>query len=1058
MAHRLYTGMVMLSLSLLGSLNIQVAERPLIQLTAQKAQALLIYLAVEARQTHQRDALMTLLWPDYAQRSARQSLRQHLYLLRQAIEPEITNAPLIVSGRDTVTLNPAAVLAVDAIQFEQLSGHGHSPQDWQQAADLYRGDFLLDFYLSDSEPFELWAANKRAFYQRRMQELVRRLVNYHLEGGDDEAAETAVRRQLKLDNLQESAHRQLMEIMARNGRRQEALAHFNTLTQLLQDELTIEPEADTVALVEAIRVGNVSYVEKDKPNLSHHKHSIHNLPYLLTSFIGREKELAEISELVTQHRLVTLTGVGGIGKTTLAIKVGQQLLTTFPNGVWFIELAPLADPKRVAQTAVYALGLRELSKRPSIETLLDYLRAKNCLLILDNCEHLIQATAQFTQTLLQSCPQMKILATSREIFDLPGETTYYVPPLSLPENQPLNLTQWSQYEALHLFVDRATTILPEFKVTQNNLQSLLQICQRLDGIPLALELAAARIKLLKPAQIVTRLEHRFNLLTRGNRTALPRQQTLKALVDWSWELLSLSEQILLRRLSVFAGGISLEAVEVVCNNDDTTDFDLLDFLTQLVNKSLVIVNRLQDQEARYHLLETIRQYAQERLIEAGEREKFQQRHLDYFCQLGSRAEKGLVGPVQADWLKRLELELDNLRVALKWAQAVDIEAGLQLAAALWKFWDSGYILEGETWLSQLIDRASNVSLSVKAKALGVQSDLNLQMFNLKRAQTLGNESLALYRRIEDGEGVAFALNRLAHLGIHNVIDAKIMYQMLEESLSIYRESGNLLGEAESLDLLGFYELDKKNDFEQAHKYYEESLSLHQQTRNLGGVSILLNHLGASAMFQRDFENSRSWLEQSLALQNLLGTPKYYTVRRFADLYFQLGNYELAKHYFEKSFELTQKTGEKGAGYWAKVWLGHIFLKTGDLNRAQKNLIECQQYFREVGDKIGVVFSLEGLANLAISQQQPKQALQLYAWADVTRQAIQNPRFPFSQEDVDEDIAAIQKMLNKEAYIAVHAAGQAMTMDEAVALALVKTKSQPNESPAQLRLTKNDGQS
>ena len=743
----------MLTLSVLGPFVANLDERPLSQLTAQKAQALLIYLAVERRRAHSRETLMTLLWPEYPQKSAQQSLRQTIFLLRKAVDLDEKYTPHILTDRSTVTLNPDAELLLDVAQFEQLAENGRSPQQWQQAADLYRGDFLADFYLPDSDPFEEWAANKRALYQRQIQALLQQLVDYYLKIRDLNAAETAVRQQLALDNLQEAAHRKLLEILAQNGRRQEALIHYNSLSQLLLEELAIEPEPETISLIEAIRAGETVKTPPVSPQQSLRQESKskqinHNLPQRLTSFIGRETEVEAIAELLVQNRLVMLMGVGGIGKTTLSIQMGHQLGETFPDGVWLVDLVPISDPVLLPQTVAYALGLRESSDRPISDILFDFLKDKEILLILDNCEHIIQAAAHFSELSLQACSRLKILANSREKLDIVGEIPFYVPPLSIPEILKTETwTQWHQYEAVCLFVERAKTVLPTFQVTQDNIEPLVQICQQLDGIPLALELAAARIKMLSIQQISARLDDRFRLLTGGGRTTVPRQQTLRALVDWSWELLSETEQALLQRLSVFAGGMNLNAVEAVCAGDGLDVYELLDLLTSLVNKSLVVVRREQGQEARYHLLETIRHYAQERLAEAGQTEKFRDRHLAYFWQVAAQAEQELVKPDQAAWIKMLERELDNIRAALRWARKTDIEAGLQIMTTLWRFWLFGYLREAESWLEKLFAKGDTIQPDVKAKALWVLGQLNLYLINVKRTHALAEESLAIYQEL-----------------------------------------------------------------------------------------------------------------------------------------------------------------------------------------------------------------------------------------------------------------------------------------------------------------------
>jgi len=367
-----------------------------------------------------------------------------------------------------------------------------------------------------------------------------------------------------------------------------------------------------------------------------------NLPASTTSFIGREKELGEIVRLVAKDRLVTLAGAGGIGKTRLSLKAAQELLNAFPDGVWFIELAPLSDPALIPQAMVSTLGLIDQAGRSALNILTDFLQSKHALLILDNCEHLIQASAQLTETLLRACPDLHILATSREALGVPGEITFSVPALSVPEiEQSIVIETITKCEAVQLFIERAQAALPGFVLTQDNVPAIAQVCHQLDGIPLALELAAARIKMMSLEELTSHLNDRFHLLTGGARTALPRHQTLQALIDWSHDLLSESERVLLRRLSIFAGGWSLEAAESICGNEGIETHEILDLLTQLLNKSLVIVKHKQGQETRYRMLETIRQYARDKLWAAGEGESMRQWHLAYFVDLAERAEPNL---------------------------------------------------------------------------------------------------------------------------------------------------------------------------------------------------------------------------------------------------------------------------------------------------------------------------------------------------------------------------------------------------------------------------------
>jgi len=401
------------------------------------------------------------------------------------------------------------------------------------------------------------------------------------------------------------------------------------LASILLEKVGI-PKADHSQWISFAR-GLSSLPDSSLPSLLKPKS---NLPAPLTTFIGREKEQAQVIQLIDKHRLVTLTGSGGVGKTRLSINVGGQVLGNYSDGLWLVELAPLADPALVPQTVAATLGLEERTNRPILATLIDHLRGKRLLLILDNCEHLIQASAEVAESLLRSCPDVHILATSRELLGVAGEKSFRVPSLSLPNSaRPIRAASLAQYESVRLFVDRALTAFPGFALTDDNALAVAQVCHWLEGIPLAIELAAARIELLRVEQIAERLDDRFQLLTGGGRTALPRHQTLAALIDWSHDLLTKPERILLRRLSVFVGGWMLEAAEAVCVGDGIQQSQILDLLTQLVNKSLVIAERAQGVEARYRMLETMRQYAWEKLMASGEVDALRKRHAMYYLML-----------------------------------------------------------------------------------------------------------------------------------------------------------------------------------------------------------------------------------------------------------------------------------------------------------------------------------------------------------------------------------------------------------------------------------------
>ena len=530
-----------------------------------------------------------------------------------------------------------------------------------------------------------------------------------------------------------------------------------------------------------------------------------NLPRQVTSFIGREKEIEACRSLLTKTRLLTFTGSGGSGKTRLALQVGAEVLEEYDDGVWLVELAALTDPGLLASTVAQALGIKEQAGQPMQQTLSDSLKSKSLLLLLDNCEHLLSACAQLTASLLRSCPQVKVLATSREALGIGGEQSYRVPSLTSPDlKQKATPESLSQYEAVQLFIDRACFHRLDFAVTNANASSLAQLCHRLDGIPLAIELAAARVRSLPVEEINTRLNHRFRLLTGGDRAALPRQQTLRALIDWSYDLLTVQEKLLLGRLSVFSGGWTLPAAEAVCVGESAfgeslEEWEVLDLLTSLADKSLVLSEE-RSGSAGYRFLETVRQYGLDRLSDSGEIEAVRARHLGYFLSFVEEAEPHLRGAKQREWQERLEVEHENLRSALDWSMvAQHTEECLRLCGALWWFWAMrAYLSEGREWCSRVLGTAGAEERTVeRAKVLHGLGALAYTQGDYGSAQAFYEESLTLQREIGNLWGIANSLNSLG-----NVSSAQGDYSaaraLYEESLTLQREIGNRWGIANSL--------------------------------------------------------------------------------------------------------------------------------------------------------------------------------------------------------------------------------------------------------------------
>jgi predicted ATPase/DNA-binding XRE family transcriptional regulator len=561
-----------------------------------------------------------------------------------------------------------------------------------------------------------------------------------------------------------------------------------------------------------------------------------NLPVVLSSFVGRERELTHIGTVLSTARLLTLTGTGGVGKTRLAIEVARGVHAEGGQPVCLVELASLTEPGLIPRTVAAALGLHEQAGQPLLDTLAASLEPRDMLLVLDNCEHLVHPCAALVDVLLRSCPRLTILATSRELLGVAGEVVWRVPSLDLPDpGCASTAAALASSEAVQLFVERARLMQPGFTLTDANMAVIAQLCRRLDGIPLAIELAAARVRSLTVEQIAARLDDRFHLLTGGARTALRRQQTLRGTVDWSHDLLADEEKVLLRRVSVFAGGWTLEAAEVVCAGEPIERGDVLDLLSGLVDKSLVLAEEQISGHMRYGMLDTLREYAAERLAHAGEKPDLLRRQATQFLVLAETAERHLRGPEQAAWLERLEQEHENLRAALRWCvEHGSVEEGLRLGASLWRFWHiRGHLTEGREHLAAVLALArpgmpAGSRTAALAGALNGAGVLALRQGDYAAARSLLEESLAIRRGLGDRREIA---NSLGNLGLVAKAqgDHVLSRSLHEESLAMRRALGDRRGIALSLHNLGEV-ADCQGDTALAQSLHLESLA---HSRELG---------------------------------------------------------------------------------------------------------------------------------------------------------------------------------------------------------------------------------
>jgi predicted ATPase len=726
--------------------------------------------------------------------------------------------------------------------------------------------------------------------------------------------------------------------------------------------------------------------------------SPNNLPVQLTSFIGREAELAEIRQLFSGGaRLITLTGPGGTGKTRLALEAAVTLLVAFPDGVWWVELAPLADPALIPQTVASVLGLKEEPDRPVLATVTDHLRHKRVLLILDNCEHLVQAAARLAEAVLRACPSVSLLPTSRELLGVGGERAFSVPSLRSPEpNEPLSPDRLRQYAAVRLFLDRAAATAPRFVLTPANAAAIVQICQRLDGIPLALELAAARLRMLPLEQLAARLDDVFRLLTGGSRTALPRHQTLTALIDWSYDLLPPPEKALLRRLAVFAGGWTLEAAEAVCAGAGLESGAVADLLSHLIDKSLVLVEERAG-VARYRLMETVRQYAQSKLAASGEADDVRQRHARYYTKLVEAA-------TQLSTAARLDLfdsEQDNLRGAVGWSQVTpgQLEFALLLAPTLaWYAYFRGrggadMRLRLPSILAQTeaanFPNAQAVAVLTLGHEIALQGDYGAGEAHIA-------ESLSLFQNIGDRSGMAWALDRLAWVQRERG-DAATARARSEASLALRRELQDQVSICNSINTLA-ETMTLTGDLVAAKAMLEENLILARQLADNNLIGWALNHLGHIAQLQSDYQQARQ-----LHLASLL---------------------------------VFHELGARGLGHvWAHQSLGETALAQGDAWQAVSCFVEALVVSRDLGDRAVLAWCLAGLAGAAGLDEEPERAAWLWGAGEKLRLSLGAREAPCAHATHERLKAQAREQLGEPAFSAEWAAGGAAPLSEAIERAL-----------------------
>jgi predicted ATPase/DNA-binding SARP family transcriptional activator/uncharacterized protein HemY len=1151
-----------LTLYLFGPFEGRLHGAPLPRLRSRKGRWLLALLALRHGRGAERDWLAGTLWPESTDAQAAQNLRMALTDLRRALGPEADRLRSVT--RRTLCLDLAGA-EVDALAFDAAVVAGTNAA-LEEAVALYRGPLLEGCV-------EEWVLPERQVREEAFLKALDALAAQALTEGDSATAERYLRRAVAVDPLREGAQRRLMEALAAGGSYGAALAVYRELRQRLHHELNAAPDAETQSLFETLRSqaqrlassprrGQISEVVAARPSSTsapltvtdQREAGAGNLPLPLTRFIGREQALADLKRwlgkahsppiaaagedrLATSEawppqagspRLLTLTGAGGCGKTRLALRAATDLQDGYADGVWLIELAALADPELVQQTVAQTLGLREQPEYPLGATLVDHLRSRSLLLILDNCEHLLSACAHLADHLLRACPDLRILATSRERLGVEGEQTYRVTSLSLPaaiesprsvsDSHPSDLsTLHSQFstllasEAAQLFVDRARMAQPTFAVSALNAAAVAQICRQLDGIPLALELAAAWVRVMPVKELAARLDDHCRILKDGSRISLPRHQTLRALIDWSYCQLSEPEQRLLQRLSVFAGGWTLEAAEAVCGDEpgehgggavgvqvagsDTQcptpqrPEEVLDLLTALVDKSLVEYEE-REGEARYRLLETVRQYARDRLgeeeVEAG------RRHRDWFLSLAEAAELKLRRSAEEfAWTERLEREHDNLRAALAWSladpktDAGGPEAGLRMAAALTRFWiRKGYLSEARKWFEVSLSRGLEVRGPARGRALIAASSVAEFQDDGAGVMAFTEEALALARETDDRWLLAIALRGSAAVALFSLGDRQRAMELAEESLVLAEELADPWILAHALMGLGDIALDR-DDFEAAARFHRESLERFQEIEDRGGVANQLYRLGQIAQSQGQYERARTLYEERMPLSAEMGDKPCVlrTLLCLGELELIEHDWRAARARFEGVLALSQELGEKVRIGVALDRLGHVAREEGDLALARTFAEESLTVLREVGHlrfiprallSLGQVARLKGefeearthftasltlcretpyreslavgleeFAGLAAAQGDAERAARLFGAAEALREAPGVLIFAGERMAHEADVVSARAALGPDAFLEAWRAGRAMPLQQAIKNALDGSTTAPN---------------
>jgi len=1026
-----------LEINLLGPFEVSQGSEPITGFESNKVRALLAYLAVENGQPHTRGALAGLLWPEEAENVARQNLSRALYSLRRSLGGKDAGEALLLADAQSIRLQPGGPWAVDVVGFRDLIARceAHHHRRWRtctacakrlrQATRAYRGDLLQQFSLGDSVPFEEWTLARREVLRQAALSACERLVEYcEWHGAWDEAIEHA-RRQLELDPLREEAHRQVMRLLAATGQRAAALAQYDHCRRLLAADLGVEPEPATRELGDQIRAaGEPRRFASFEPPPA-------NLPVPPTSLIGRAGDLEELKNLLLDDgvRLVTVTGSPGIGKTRLALQAAWEMRFDFDDGVHFVALAPIWEPERVVSAIAQALPIHPSGGQPIAGALVNWLRDRHLLLLLDNFEQVLDAAPQVAD-LLAACPSVKILVTSRAALRLRTERLVQSRPLALPDaSWPGRPAALANVPSVALFLERAQAVMSDFRLDDANAAAIADICVRLDGLPLAIELIAARLDAMPIEELAARLDDRLAVLQDGPRDLPARQQTLRAALEWSEALLSDGERELLAELGVFVGGATLPAIRAVADAAAPGQLDVQ--LAGLVHKSLV---QAAGSPMRYTMLQTVREFALERLAARGDLARCWQRHAAYFLGFAEQNSDTWESPRQPEFMQALEGEQANLRAALDWAgRAGEVELALRLAGALWRFWDlHGDLAEGLRWLDFTLKNSGALGPAWRmARAIAAQGAAQLAEHadDVARAAHYLEQALDLYQQLDKAAEVAAVLNDLGWLAQRRG-DFEKATDNYEASLRQYEVLGDDLRAAWTLGNLALVAFER-GELDEARALAEQVRATMQRLKYPASVLVAWVNLGEIYRCQGDQAAAEAAAEQALRLGEQTGIRLYAAMAllTIASVRLEQGRYAEAHTSFEQALSRAREVSNRQGQFEALNGLAAVALARGELTTAQADLDASLPFLSDPRHRGQTAQLLRSVAGWCAQRGRRKRAARLLAAEAALRGPA--PLSPASRASLEQLRRLVLARLGDPTFAGLWGGGQVLTLEQAL---------------------------